>query len=140
MPRGRNVPLLTAIAATLVAAGLCALHLWVHSLPGLDAFEGFAIDARFKVRGPRELASDRVVVVGLDVDTRRQYPEIFQTRRGYANLFAALAKYDVKVIALDFFLNAPEVFFEEDLEADVRNADKELAKVIAGPRPGGSDG
>ncbi len=135
MKRGRNVPLLTAVVATLVAFGLCAVHLWAHALPGLEAFEGFAIDARFKMRGPRPPASDRVVVVGLDDDTRRQFPEIFQTRRGYAELFAALAKYDVKVIALDVFFNAPEVLLPEDLELKVREADQQLAPIIASPSP-----
>jgi len=131
----RNVPLITAIVATVVVAALCALHLWVRPLPGLDAFEGFAIDARFKVRGPRPPASDRVLVVGLDDDTRRQYPEIFQTRRGFADLFRALATYDVKVIALDLFFNAPEVLLPDELEAEVRSIDKELAPIIASPRP-----
>jgi adenylate cyclase len=133
--RARNVPLLTAIVATLIALALCAIHLWVRPLPGLDAFEGFAIDARFKLRGPRPPASDRVVIVGLDDETRRQYPEIFQTRRGFADLFRALAKYDVKVIALDLFFSAPEVLLPEDLEIKVREADKQLAPVVASPQP-----
>ena len=135
MIRARNVPLLTAIATTIVALGLCAVHLWLRPLPGIDAFEGFAIDARFKMRGPRAPASDRVVIVGLDDDTRRQFPEIFQTRRGFADLFRALAKYEVKVIALDLFFSAPEVLLPEDLEIKVRDADKELAPVIAAPMP-----
>jgi len=124
--RGHNVPLWTAIGATLIALVLCAVHLWVRPLPGLDAFEGFAIDARFKIRGPRKPASDRVVIVGLDDDTRREYPEIFQTRRGFADLFTALAKYKVKVVALDLFFSAPEVILPEDLEAKVRDADRQL--------------
>ena len=135
MNRARNVPLLTAIVATLLALGLCAVHLWVKPLPGLAAFEGFAIDARFRIRGPRPPASDRVVIVGLDDDTRRQFPETFQTRRGYAELFHALAKYDVKVIALDLFFNAPEVLLPGDLETKVREANQALAPIIASPMP-----
>ena len=63
MTRGRNVPLLTAIAATGVAIVQLAVHLWAHPLPGVDAFEGLAIDARFKVRGPRAPATDRIVII-----------------------------------------------------------------------------
>jgi adenylate cyclase len=124
--RGHNVPLWTAIGATIIALALCAVHLWVRPLPGLDAFEGFAVDARFKIRGPRKPATDRVVIVGLDDATRRQYPEIFQTRRGFAELFTALANYKVKVVALDLFFSSPEVILPEDLEQRVRDADSQL--------------
>ncbi len=120
MSRQRNVPLLTAIAATAVALGLFALHLWVTALPGLDALEGLTVDARFAMRGPRPPGTDRIVIVGLDDETRRQYPEVLQTRRGYAQLFRALTKYDVKVIALDLYFNAPEVILGAELEAEVR--------------------
>ncbi len=130
MTRGRNVPLLTAIAATVLALGLLAVHLWVRPLPGLDGAEGLLIDARFKLRGPRKPASDRVVIVGLDDETRRNYPEVFQTRRGWADLFDALAKYDVKVIALDLFFSAPEVILPEDLEARLREIDAALGPLL----------
>src|SRR5262245_17576275 len=75
--RGRNVPLWTAIAATLAAVGLLAVHLWLRPLPGIDALEGLSIDARFRARGPRAPTTDRVVIIGLDDDTRRQFPEVF---------------------------------------------------------------
>ena len=122
----RNVPLLTAIASTVVALGLLALHMR-SPLPGIDALEGLSIDARFKLRGPRPPASDRIVVVGLDDETRRQFPDVLQTRRGYAALFRALTKYNVKVIALDLYFSAPEVFFEDALEQDIRTAAAALA-------------
>jgi adenylate cyclase len=126
--RGRNVPLWTAIAATVLALALLALHLWVTALPGLDALEGLTIDARFKARGPRPPATERIVIVGLDDETRRQYPDVLQTRRGYAQLFRALTKYNVKVIALDLYFAAPEVILGDELEAEVR----ETAAAIAG--------
>ncbi|NVB79172.1 MAG: adenylate/guanylate cyclase domain-containing protein [Kofleriaceae bacterium] len=126
MSRGRNVPLWTAIVATVAAIGLLAMHLWVRPLPGLDALDGLSIDARFKIRGPRAPESDRVVIVGLDDETRRAYPEVFQTRRGWAQLIRALTKYEVKVIALDLFFSAPEVFLPADLDAEVRAADAEV--------------
>jgi adenylate cyclase len=118
--RVRNVPLWTAAAATLVALALLAVHIWVRALPGLDALEGLTIDARFQLRGPRAPASDRVVIVGLDDETRRQFPEVFQTRRGYAKLIRALSQAGVKVIALDLYFQAPEVILGDTLEADVR--------------------
>ena len=122
MTRARNVPLWTAIAATVVALVLGVMHVWVGALPGFEALEGLTIDGRFKVRGPRAPATDRIVIVGLDDETRRANPEVFQTRRGWAQLIRALAKYDVKVIALDLFFDAPEVILPQELEARVRAA------------------
>jgi adenylate cyclase len=116
----RNVPLWTAIAATALAVALLAVHLWIAPLPGIEAIEGLTVDARFKLRGPRAAATDRIVIVGLDDETRRQFPEVMQTRRGYAQLFRALTKYNVKVIALDLYFNSPEVFFGDELEAEIR--------------------
>ncbi|HEY5925969.1 MAG TPA: adenylate/guanylate cyclase domain-containing protein [Kofleriaceae bacterium] len=120
MTRVRNVPLWTAIASTVIALGLLAVHLGITALPGIDALEGLTIDARFKLRGPRAPATDRIVIVGLDDETRRQFPEVLQTRRGYAELFRALTKYNVKVIALDLYFAAPEVILGDELEAEVR--------------------
>ncbi|MDB4957049.1 MAG: adenylate/guanylate cyclase with Chase sensor [Myxococcales bacterium] len=130
MKRARNVPFLTAIAATIAVLGLLAVHLWMTALPGLDALEGLSIDARFRMRGPRAPESDRVVIVGLDDATRERYPEVFQTRRGWAKLIRALSRYDVKVIALDLFFSAPEVILPDELTARVRAAD-----VAATPEP-----
>jgi adenylate cyclase len=126
----RNVPLITAIIASVIGVGVLALHLWVRPLPGFEALEGLTIDARFQLRGPRAPASDRVVIVGLDDDTRQQFPEVLQTRRGYARLIRALTAHDVKVIALDLYFNAPEVIFDRELEAEVRAA---AAIARAGP-------
>src|SRR4051812_20137960 len=86
----------------------------------MDKPEGISIDARFKMRGPRAPATDRVVVVGLDDETRRRHPEVFQTRRGWADLIRALSKYKVKVVALDLFFSSPEVLLPDDIEADIR--------------------
>jgi adenylate cyclase len=121
----RNVPLVVAIVATAGALVLLAIHLWLAALPGLGAFEGLTIDARFKARGPRPPASDRVVIVGIDDATRAKYPELMQTRRGYAALVRALAKYDVKVIAFDMFFATPEVILPPALAAKVQAADAE---------------
>ncbi len=128
MTRVRNVPLWTAIASTVLALALLSLHLWVTALPGLDALEGLTIDARFKLRGPRAAATDRIVIVGLDDDTRSTYPDVMQTRRGYAQLLRALTRYNVKVIALDLYFEAPEVILGDELEAEVR----ETAAALAG--------
>lgn len=132
MTRARNVPLITAIAATAIVLGLLALH----AVPGLETVEGFTIDARFALRGRRPPASDRVVLVGLDDATRARFPETFQTRRGYAALIRALTRYDAKLIALDLFFSAPEVILPEALAARVRTADlstapPEIAKLLA---------
>ena len=113
------------MAATVGALAVLAIHLWLAALPGLGALEGLTIDARFKLRGPRAPASDRVVIVGIDDDTRARYPELMQTRRGYASLVRALSSYDVKVIAFDLFFSAPEVILPPTLANQVRAADAE---------------
>jgi adenylate cyclase len=125
--RGRNVPLWTAIVASVIALGLVGIHAYVKPLPGLETAEGLSIDGRFRLRGPRAPASDRVVVVGIDDETRARHPEVLQTRRGYADLIRALTKYDAKVIALDLFFSSPEVILPDELERDVRTTSAELA-------------
>ena len=120
-----NAPLRVAITAALVMLGLTAIHLWVRPLPALATVENLVIDARFKVRGPRAPATDRVVIIGIDDDTRARYPELMQTRRGYAALVRALARYDVKVIAFDLFFSAPEALLPDPIAAQVRAADAE---------------
>lgn len=112
--------------ATAVALGVVALHLDMKPLPGLETVEGLSVDARFRLRGSRGPATDRVVVVGIDDETRARHPEVLQTRRGYAELIRALTKYDAKVIALDLFFSSPEVILPEALEADVRVTSAEL--------------
>ncbi len=123
--RARNAPLLVAIAAAIVMLGITAVHLWLKPLPAFAAVENLVIDARFKVRGPRPPATDRVVIIGIDDETRARYPELMQTRRGYAALVTALAKYDVKVIAFDLFFSAPEGLLPPSIAAQVTSADAE---------------
>lgn len=103
MTRGRNVPLWTAIVASLIALGLVGLHTYVKPLPGIETAEGLSIDGRFRLRG-----------------SRARHPEVLQTRRGYADLIRAFTKYNVKVIALDLFFSSPEVILPDELERDVR--------------------
>ena len=122
----RNVPLVVAIAATAGALIVLAVHLWIAALPGFASLEGLTIDARFKLRGPRPPATDRIVIVGIDDATRARYPELMQTRRGYARLVRALTTYDVKVIAFDLFFSAPEQILPEALATQVKRVDAEL--------------
>jgi adenylate cyclase len=133
--RVRNAPLLVAIIAATVAILIVALHLYVTPLAGLNTLEDLTIDARFHLRGARAPASDRVVIIGIDDDTRAKFPELMQTRRGYAALVRALTKYDVKVIAFDLFFSAPETLLSESLTnevraLDLRDAANPLAKIL----------
>ncbi|HEU0037095.1 MAG TPA: adenylate/guanylate cyclase domain-containing protein [Kofleriaceae bacterium] len=116
----RNVPLWTAIAATLVAGVLAVVHVRRGGLPGLAALEGLSIDMRFRLRGPRDPATDRIVIVGIDDATRAKAPEIVQTRRGYARLLDAISACKPKLVAIDFFFSAPEELLPEELVARVR--------------------
>ncbi|MBV8762491.1 MAG: CHASE2 domain-containing protein, partial [Deltaproteobacteria bacterium] len=131
MSRGRNVPLVTAIVASVVAVAICAVSVSVRPIAGLDAFEHMLIDARFKLRGPRAPATDRIVIVGLDDAARARYPEVFQTRAGWARLITALSAYQPKVIALDLFFSAPEVILPDALAHRV--------KMVAEAPPEGGD-
>jgi adenylate cyclase len=136
--RGRNVPLLTAIAASAVVMVLLSVHLWVRPFASLDAVEHMSIDARFAMRGPRAPATKDVVIVGVDDATRARFPEVFQTRTGWAKLIRALSAYRPKLIALDLFFSAPEVILPPDLAHRVRitaaepppDADPSLVQLV----------
>ncbi len=125
--RSRNVPLITALVATLVACVLAVIHTKVAALPGLAAVEGLSIDARFRLRGPRAPATDRIVIVGLDDQLRDEAPDILQTRRGYARLIDKLTEYNPKLIAFDLFFSSNEVVLEGPLANRVRALDAVLA-------------
>ncbi len=133
--RTRNVPLITAIATTIVAVVLAIVHTKAVALPGLAAIEGFTIDARFELRGPRAPATDRIVIVGLDDKLRHEAWDVLQTRRGYARLIDALTAYDPKVIALDFFFSSPEVILPDELAEEVLAAAKDNQAGTAAPNP-----
>ncbi|HEY0255068.1 MAG TPA: CHASE2 domain-containing protein, partial [Kofleriaceae bacterium] len=133
---GRNAPLAVAIAAAIVVLGVLALHLYVHAVPGVQTVDDLSVDARFRIRGTRPPASDRVVIVGIDDQTRAKFPELMQTRRGYAALVRALTKYDVKVIAFDLFFSSPEELLPHSVQeeviaaADQSSTDPKLLAVI----------
>ena len=120
----RNVPLWTAIAATLVACLLSVVHVRGKGLPGLAGLEGLAIDMRFKMRGAREPATDRIVIVGIDDETHGR--GLTQTRRGYAQIVDAIAACKPKLIALDFFFQAPEELLPPELMGEVKGLDERM--------------
>ena len=124
--RHRNVPLLTAVVATVVALALVLVHAKVAPLPGLAALEGLTVDARFRLRGPRAPATDRIVIVGFDDKLRQAAPDVIQTRRGYARFVDALTAYDPKLVAFDVFFSSPEVVLPDPLAARVRALDQAL--------------
>ena len=125
--RTRNVPLVTALAATVVALLLALVHTKIGALPGIEKLEGLSIDARFKFRGARDPATDRIVIVAIDDRLRAEAPEVLQTRAGYAKLIDALTAYDPKVLALDMFFDAPEII----LEPALAERTKALATALA---------
>ncbi|MCA9677627.1 MAG: CHASE2 domain-containing protein, partial [Myxococcales bacterium] len=131
--RGLNVPLVAAAVATALCVSLVAGHHRWWTLPGLDALERTSLDARFHWRGPRAPLDDRIVVVGIDDDTRRAFPETTQFRRGYARLLDALAAYHPKVIALDLFFSSPERILRAPLAEQLTAARAALDGVEAPP-------
>jgi adenylate cyclase len=128
----RNWPLFAAIATAV----LCVLgyvgHGRVIDLPGLDDLERRSIDLRFRMRGPTPLRDSGIVIVGLDDKTRREAPEVFQTRRGWAALIRALGEHHPRAIALDLFFSSPEIILPDALATDVRAA---AAAAAADPAP-----
>ncbi|HWO25750.1 MAG TPA: adenylate/guanylate cyclase domain-containing protein [Kofleriaceae bacterium] len=137
--RARNVPLWTAIGATAVAAVLALVGArQIARLPGLAELEGLTIDARFRLRGPRAPATDRIVIVGMDDQLRAEAPDVLQTRRGYARLIDAISAGRPKLVALDLFFSTPEEILPPELTARVRAADAQLAgtadPALAEPR------
>jgi adenylate cyclase len=113
----------TAALATIAALGLLAIHVHVHPLPGVAALERLTVDARFRARGPRPPATDRIVIVGLDDRTRTEAYDIFISRAAWARFLTKLAAYQPKIVALDLFYDAPETLLPADLATRVRDLD-----------------
>lgn len=128
----RNYPLYAAIAAAVLCVLAYVTHGRVIDLPGLDDLERRSIDLRFRMRGPRPIRDRGIVVVGLDDKTRQEYPEVFQTRRGWAKLIRALGEQRPRAIALDLFFSSPEIILPPGLAKDVRAA---AAAAAADPAP-----
>ena len=130
--RARNWPLVAAI----IAATGCVLAYLVHgqgwTITGLDDLERKTVDLRFRARGPLPIRDNRIVVVGLDDQTRREAPDVFQTRRGWARLIRALAAQQPRAIALDLFFSSPEILLPGSLPQEVRAA---AAAAAADPAP-----
>jgi adenylate cyclase len=117
--------MVVALVSTVLCLVAYAGHgQWWH-VPGLDKLERASLDARFRVRGPRE-PDPRIVIVGVDDKTRTEDPDVLQTRRGWARLIDALARYQPKVVALDLFFSSPEIILEPELAARVKEAAKGL--------------
>ncbi len=122
-----NLPLVAAAVATVLAVLLYAgdrKGWW--QVPGLRGFELTSIDARFQLRGARTPESDDIVILGLDDRTRTEAPEVFQTRRGWAELLEALTRYQPRAVGLDLFFSSPELAVSPELVAQVREADEAL--------------
>ena len=104
-----NVPLVAALVATALSALVYVGTLQgLLSVPGLAQLELTSVDARFQLRGQRAPRRDDIVIVGLDNKTRREAVQVFQTRRGLADLFKVLGEYQPKVIGADMFFGSPE--------------------------------
>jgi adenylate cyclase len=130
----RNWPLVAAAVVAVLLAALAFGHGRAYRVPGLDGLEQRSIDWRFRARGPRPFRDARIVVVGLDDETRRAAPEVFQTRRGWARLIRALGAAEPDAIALDLFFSSREVILSDALAAEVEAAHT-AARAEAAPSP-----
>jgi CHASE2 domain-containing sensor protein len=131
--RTRNWPLAIALVVGLALGALATGHGRLWTVPGLDSLEQRSLDWRFQSRGPRPLRDARIVIVGLDDETRRVAPDVFQTRRGWARLVRALAAAEPDAIALDLFYSAPEYLL---LAGAGRPGRDRLRRRRGRPRPG----
>jgi adenylate cyclase len=138
-PRARrklDVPLVAAGVAAVVALLLFGVHTELRRVPWLQRLEDVTVDARFRWRGPRAPATDRVVIVGIDDKTRGEAPDLNQTRHGWAKLLRALAAADPAVVALDAYFSYPEVILPDELAARVRAvaaaADPAIPEAVRG--------
>ncbi len=121
-----NAPLVAAAVATLVCLlGYVGHHRW-WEVPALDRLERNSVDARFRLRGGRA-PDPRIVIVGIDDATRRAFPEVTQTRRGWAKLIDAIAAQHPKVVALDLFFSSKEIILRPELADRVRAEHDALA-------------
>ena len=131
-PSPRNWPLYAAIAAAVACVLAYVAHGRVIEIAGLDDLERRSIDLRFRMRGPKPVRDPRIVIVGLDDQTRREAPEVFQTRRGWAKLITTLGEHRPRAIALDLFFSSPEIMLLGTLPDEVRAA---AAAAAADPAP-----
>ncbi len=118
-----NAPLLTAAFATLLSALLYIGHqskIW--TVPGLEDWERSTADIRFRMRGQQAPLDDRIVIVAMDGQTRSKLPELWQTRRGYAQLIDKVYKAKPRAIGIDAFFSSPEINLSQESVLAVRNA------------------
>ncbi|MBK7076886.1 MAG: adenylate/guanylate cyclase domain-containing protein [Myxococcales bacterium] len=128
----RNWPLFVAAALAITLTVGALGHRRAYQLPGLDGIEQRTLDWRFRTRGPRPLRDARIVIVGIDDDTRRLAGDVIQTRHGWARLIRALAATKPEAIALDLFFSSPEYLLPAPLAAEVEAA---YATAKADPTP-----
>jgi adenylate cyclase len=130
-----NAPLVAAAVATAVCAGAYGLHrTGAIAIPSLEAWELATLDARFRLRGERAAKDDRIVIVGIDDETREKNPELIQSRRGWARLVDRLAGYEPELVAVDAFFQSPEVNLSRETVAAAVAARDQLAAETA-PTP-----
>jgi len=123
-----------ATALALIAVIGVAAEVW--HLGWLERTELELIDARFRLRGARQPASDDIVIVALDDRTRREFPELITQRREWARLVDVLSSGRPTAIGLDAFFSAPEINLRTDTVALVRDAASGLDRAHAGaPMP-----
>lgn len=117
-----NAPLWAAVAATAMMLLLHAGHLSsMWTLPGLESWERSTADLRFRIRGQEKPLDDRIVIVGLD-DKTRSMKELWQTRRGYAQLVKKVNASEPRAIGIDAFFTNQEVNLSEQTTEAVRVA------------------
>ena len=126
--RRLNAPLAAALVVAIVAAATVAGHQGgLFAVPGLAGWEASTEDVRVRLAGGRAPLDDRIVIVALDERTRREMPEVFQTRRGLARVIDAVAAGRPLVAGLDLFFAQPEINLSASVVAQVREAASALA-------------
>ena len=127
-----NAPLAAALGVALLCGAIVAGHHggWLV-VPGLNGWEASTEDVRVRLAGGRAPLDERIVIVALDERTRREMPEVFQTRRGLARVIDAVAAGRPLVAGLDLFFAQPEVNLPAAVVAQVREAASALEAEAA---------
>jgi adenylate cyclase len=100
---GRTFQTLVALALAMLWAGALGIGHWNGDLPILDRAEGALADLRLLAHGERP-APDHVTIVAIDDDTVAKKGGYPLPRADLAEIVAAIARYEPRVIALDLLL------------------------------------
>jgi len=126
----RHLTFVGGVGCTAVLALLFVLlSVGVVRWPLLERLEAWSLDARFRVRGPRRLKDDRIVIIGLDDKVRAEIPKLNQERRVWARFIDRVAAAKPRAIGIDYIFDTPEEVLPAALVQRLRVGHRELLRL-----------